>query len=150
MLKNYLDQQYKLQVLTLRQKNTKYAIPLKLQAYERTTMLLERISIPNLIIRLRTKNMTAEEMTNSMILAVQQEFDHNLTQQVYITDELWDMITIAKNEVLNDITEISNDLDKQSNASVLVQKLTHTTINSPTVLKHARRAIKEELHLQMV
>ncbi len=150
MLKNYLDQQYKLQVLSLRQKNTKHSIPLKLQAYERMTMLCERINIPNLILRLRTKEMSAVEITNSMILAVQQEYDHNLTQQVYITDQLWDIVTLAKNEVLNEISSFSSLSAPQDNARVLIDKIKNIELSSVSAIKHSKRAIKEELNLHMV
>lgn len=150
LFKNFFDQQYKLQVLSLRQKNTKHSIPLKLQAYERLTMLCERINIPNLIIRLRTRDMSSVEMINSMILAVQQEYEHNLTQQVYITDELWDIVSLAKNQVLTEISSFSSLTEKTANAGVLIQELTNMDINSASAIRHAKKAIKQELNLHMV
>ncbi len=150
-MKSYLAQQYQLQLLSMKQKNVKHTIHLKLQAYERIMMLCERISIPNLILRLRTRDMSVEELSNSMILAIQQEFNHNLTQQVYITDELWKIITLAKNETLNEISEISKNLDQSSLGTNLVNAFTNSNeLTSETIIAHAKKAIKQELTLHMV
>jgi len=150
IMKNYLKQQYQLQTLSMRQKNTQHAIPLKLQAYERLTMLCERISIPNLILRLRTNDMTAQELTNSMILAVQQEYEHNLTQQVYISDELWNILTLAKNNVLAEITEFSGSITPNMGVSQLIEVLSNAEIQSASSMIHAKKAIKKELQMHMV
>lgn len=151
IMKSYLAQQYQLQLLSMKQKNVKHTIHLKLQAYERLMMLCERISIPNLILRLRTRDMNVEELTNSMILAIQQESNHNLTQQVYITDELWNIITLAKNETLNEISEVSKKLDQSSLGTNLVNAFTNSNeLTSETIIAHAKKAIKQELTLHMV
>ena len=92
LLKQYLGSEYELKALELKSKYSKDAIPLKLQAYERLLLFCERISIPNLLLRLKTKNMNANDLKNVMVISVQKEFEHNMAQQLYASQKLWDII----------------------------------------------------------
>ncbi len=79
-------------------------LALRLQAYERITLFCERIRIGNLIMRLRSPGMTAAELKNAMLISVQKEFEHNLTQQLYVSRQLWEMIELLKDETMATIT----------------------------------------------
>ena len=116
LLKQYLENQYKVRMLEYKQNQQNVAVPLRLQAYERLSLFCERISIPSLILRLRTEEMNAMELRMSMMLAVQQEFEHNITQQVYVSDQLWQIIKIARDDVVNIINLVFNTLDAGTNA----------------------------------
>src|SRR5690606_3917144 len=86
LLKQYLEKQYQLRKLDLKQDQTKTTTRLRLQAYERLSLFCERISIPSLILRLRSEKMNAMELRLAMMIAIQKEFEHNITQQVYVSD----------------------------------------------------------------
>ena len=88
--------------ITISNKNKgKIHLPIKLQAYERMAMFCERISLDNLSYRLSSHNIDAKSMSNAMLIAIQQEFEHNMSQQVYVSEKLWQIITMAKDQVQN-------------------------------------------------
>lgn len=72
--------------------------PLRLQAYERMILFLERISPPNLVMRLHHSGITAHELHAELIKAIRAEYEHNLSQQVYLSTGAWEMIKAAKEE----------------------------------------------------
>ena len=98
LLKLLLEQKYTGQIEELRRQNSKIGLPLKLQAYERFTLLCERADVGSLILRLRTPEMTAEQLKMSMMVAINQEFEHNLSQQMYVSETLWQILSVAREE----------------------------------------------------
>lgn len=143
--KQYNDSLYQRQALESRKKYSQDAIPLKLQAYERLLLFTNRIHIPDLILRLKTRDMTTDELKNAMVISVQKEYEHNLAQQLYTSQKLWEIITLAKNDTISYIFDAAKGLSETSNAqelsNALMQKL-NSVSKSP--LDVASQAIKEE------
>jgi hypothetical protein len=98
MMKGYLDNQLRLRSMEIQEGKGKDARPIRLQALERLALFCERIRISNLVMRLRTSSMTPEELGTAMLISIQKEFEHNLTQQIYISDSLWQIINLAKDQ----------------------------------------------------
>jgi len=115
-LKQYLEGEYKSKMLAFKQNQNNTTIPLRLGAYERLSLFCERISIPNLILRLRTDDMNATDLKFALMLGVQQEFEHNITQQVYVSDQLWQIVKIARDDTINIINLVYNSIDSSSDA----------------------------------
>ncbi len=80
--------------------NQKDALPLRLQAYERLTLFLERIDPTKLLIRITPISTDKTDYSNYVIAQIEQEYEHNLTQQIYMSDECWTIITTAKNATI--------------------------------------------------
>ena len=78
----------------------KHALPLKLKAYERMTLFLERIDPSKLLVRIAPISHEKNDYTNLVIAQIEQEYEHNLTQQIYVSDECWGYITTAKNATI--------------------------------------------------
>jgi hypothetical protein len=110
-IKQFLDDRLRRETLRQRSENSKTTLPLKLQAYERLILLCDRLSITNLLIRLRVGGMSVADLRGSLLIAVQQEFDHNVSQQLYVSDTLWQILIHARQQTLNLITESANGLD---------------------------------------
>lgn len=72
--------------------------PLRVQAYERMILFLERISPSNLVMRIHHSGITAHELHSELIKTIRTEYDHNLSQQVYLSIGAWEMIKTAKEE----------------------------------------------------
>jgi len=145
ILKQYLDKEYNLKALELRSKYSKDAIPLKLQAYERLLLFGDRIELPNLILRLKTRGMNAAELKTSMIISVQKEYEHNLAQQLYVSQNLWKIISLTKNDTISHINNAFKTLDPENSADMLAEALINNYASlqkSPTAI--AVKAIKEE------
>ena len=78
----------------------KNALPLRLQAYERMSLYMERINPTKLLIRITPISNDKNDYENLIIAQIEQEFEHNLTQQIYMSDECWTIIVTAKNSTI--------------------------------------------------
>ncbi len=139
-----IQKDYQMKILEDRGKYSKDAIPLKLQAYERLILFCDRITVHNLLLRLKTRGMSVSELKTAMVISIQKEYEHNLAQQLYVSNKLWDIITLTKND---SIALIANTAESMNNSSAdefsraLMTKL-GTMKKIPTDL--AVKAIKEE------
>lgn len=84
----------------LRQENQKTALPLRLQAYERMALFLERISLGKLLVRVKPAGRSTEDYENLLSQTIDMEFEHNLAQQIYLSGECWNVIKTAKNATI--------------------------------------------------
>ena len=89
--------------------NSNATLPNRLLAFERMSLFLERLSPGNLILRLNNTNMTAKELQHLMNSEIREEFNHNLSQQIYMSDKSWDLI---KNTVEDVIALINTNAEK--------------------------------------
>lgn len=94
------------------------AMPLRLQAYERMAIFLERITPSKLLIRVSPLSSNKEDYESLLIANIEQEFEHNLSQQIYVTDDCWNIITAAKNATIQLIRKASL-LEKTATANKL-------------------------------
>lgn len=116
MLKAHFENDYKLKLLQLKSDSSKDVIPLKLQAYERLTLFVHRISPENLIPRVTQPDMNAQQFKVAIIQSIQQEFEHNITQQVYVSNGVWGAVVSFKNTFANIVNEKSKQIDPNSTA----------------------------------
>jgi hypothetical protein len=96
LFRAFLSQQYNLEALRHNQVLSKDSYTVKLQALERLTMFSARLDVDNLYYRLISSDIGPKELQSAMLIAIQQEFEHNASQQLYISDNLWQIITLAK------------------------------------------------------
>ena len=93
-------------------------LPIRLQAYERMTLFLERITPAKLLIRVSPTSSNKESYEALLIANIEQEFEHNLSQQIYMSDECWNIINAAKNATIQLIRKASL-LEKTNTANKL-------------------------------
>lgn len=86
----------------------KVMTPLKLTAYERLSLFLERIKPESMIIRIQTPTMTAGQLHDLYIMQVREEFEHNISQQIYVSENLWRIIVSSKEGLLQFINTCSS------------------------------------------
>ncbi len=106
----------------LKKENQKDALPLRLQAYERMTLFLERIEPSKVLTRLAPSNSDKVDYANFVISQIDQEFEHNLTQQIYMSDKCWNILLTAKNATIQMIRKTSID-PEVANADALRQTI---------------------------
>ena len=87
-----------------------HTLPLRLQAYERLTLLVERITPTNLFLRVNPQGLTAGDMQAICLNEIRNEFDHNISQQLYVSENAWQAIKKTKDETLLLINSISSNL----------------------------------------
>jgi hypothetical protein len=119
-------------------------IPLRLQAYERLTLFLERIDPNKLLIRVKPYSDELEKYEELLIKNIDQEFEHNLTQQIYITPECWNLINAAKNATLQIIRQSAMS-EKVDSADKLREFLLNHFMGEVTPSKKALAYVKKEV-----
>ena len=117
-------------------------VPLRIQAYERLLLYIERIQFPVLVKRVFIPTMTKNDFQFSLLQNVQDEFEHNLAQRLYVSEETWHLISLAKEEVMQNINAVFND-NPDAELSLIAQKL--ASFDNPMVEK-AVKSIKCEFN----
>jgi hypothetical protein len=98
-------------------------VPLQLQAYERLVLLVERISLPNLVGRMNHPHLSARELQVLLLENIKQEFEYNVTQQVYVTQHAWNAVQNLKDQNMLIINQIANVMPTQSTGHELSRQL---------------------------
>lgn len=119
MIKN--DQDKRRQELILQSSRT--ITPIKLQAYERVVLFLERISLESLLIRVSTSEMTASQLHTAMLTAIRSEFEHNLSQQIYMSQQAWEVVKNARSNMIKLINSEAENMPAESTAMALSKRL---------------------------
>jgi hypothetical protein len=104
---------------------------LQLQAYERLILLVDRIALPNLIQRVAQPELNAREMQSLLIHSIRQEFEHNITQQIYVSAEAWDAVRNYKEQNLLIINQISSFLPPEASGFELNKHLLDLLVQNP-------------------
>jgi hypothetical protein len=123
----------------------KDSLPLRLQAFERMTLFLERINPGKLLIRLSPNSEDKNDYENLLISSIEQEFEHNLTQQIYMSDECWTVIVTAKNATIQMIrrTNMSDRVDTANKLrEVIMNDLMDKQSPSAVALSYIKNEVK--------
>jgi hypothetical protein len=105
--KKFLENESARRSYIIRKDLANNALPNRLQAYERLTLLLERITPVSLIVRTHPGEMTKDEYEQKLILSIEQEYEHNVSQQIYVTESCWNVTRAAKNTLIQRIRQIA-------------------------------------------
>ncbi len=128
----------------LMKENQKSALPLKLQAYERMALFLERINPTKLLLRVAPMSEDKNLYESFLIDHIEQEFEHNLTQQIYISDECWNVILTAKNTIIQHIRK-TNMSEKITNADKLRETILSDLLENESPSTIALAYLKKEV-----
>ena len=116
MLKNHFDDQKRRDELAVSKANRQDLKPLQMQAYERLILFLERLQPDNLMMRIQKPGMTSRMLHTAMLKAVRQEYEHNMTQQLYVSISAWKLVLMAKDEVTKLINLSASNLPESASA----------------------------------
>ena len=124
IIKRFVENEQKKSLLELRKiqsiENLRVINPIRLQAYERLALFLERITPNSLVLRCYQPGMDLKVLQGVMTKNIRDEFEHNLSQQVYISSEAWSIIKEAKEEMINIINSSAVKIDDSADISNLV------------------------------
>ncbi len=120
-------------------------LPSRLQAYERLTLLMERIDPNRLLIRVKPFSDHVDEYEQLLIKNIDQEFDHNVTQQIYVSQECWNLVQAAKNATIHIIRQAAMH-EKAKDADALRDFLLRNFMEEITPSQKALAYIKKEVH----
>ena len=114
ILKSYLESEYKKKLLDVHMGAQNTILPLRLQAYERLTLFIERISPNNIIMRVHQTGMSARELQAVLLSDIRAEFEHNLSQQLYVSEHAWNVVRSVKEETFTLINNAVAGLPAQA------------------------------------
>lgn len=123
LVKGFFERDYKIKLIETKKLVQKDLIPLRFQAYERVTLFLERISPNNLLYRVYRKGMTARELQSELLETIRMEFEHNVTQQVYMSNHAWQLVRNAKEDTVRIINLASDKTDAEAPGAELSKKI---------------------------
>jgi hypothetical protein len=109
---------------------------LQLQAYERLILLTDRIALPNIINRLNQQGMTLKEMQSLLTQQIKQEFEYNVTQQIYVTAEAWDAVRNLKDQNILIINQVASYLPADAGGQDLNRAVLEMLMQNPKATLH--------------
>lgn len=141
-----LKKQFEKSVLEIRTRNSEIVVPVRLQAYERMALFLERISPHNLIIRVNQPNLTVGELQTLLLQEIREELNHNLSQQIYMSEVVWTLIRNASEDIASTINTCAQQLEPERPAIELARKIFEAQLNKPgDLIQKAMSELKSEI-----
>lgn len=129
----------------LKRLSQKEISPLRMRAYERLALLLERTTPEHMLMELNLSEMTPLQVQSQLMRTIRQEYDHNLSQQVYVSEEVWVLIDNAKQQTIAFVNSIAQQMPNGSNALDYAKTLvTAYRSNGDTPNDIALQALKKE------
>jgi hypothetical protein len=123
IIKQFIEKEHELHRQQSKLDMQKTILPVRLQAYERLILLLERISPASLILRVSQPGMTAVQLQSALTQALREEFDHNLSQQVYVSAKAWEDVKSAREELISIINTAASSLAPEATGADLAAQI---------------------------
>jgi len=125
IVRSFLNNENKKRDYELRKSQMSLTTPIRLQAYERIIIFLERIEPTNLVLRVNKAGMNSAQLHNDLLRTIKSEYEHNISQQIYITAGAWQLVKTAKEETLKliniSVTKIPDNSKGQDLAQIILQ-----------------------------
>ena len=139
----YSEKRQKLKVI---RSNQKMITPVRLQAYERLILLLERITPEAMVMRTDYPAKTSKQLHSELLQTIRSEFEHNLTQQIYVSVEVWNSVRSAKNYTIALINNAAKGIEDCAPAIVLSRRILDSTVElEQPVFEKAINELKREI-----
>ncbi|HEY0031145.1 MAG TPA: hypothetical protein VGC65_10335 [Bacteroidia bacterium] len=120
LVKNFLDHESRKRVVDLKLANQTVLTPIRLQAYERVILFLERINPTSMVMRLN-KTGSAANFQQELLKTIRNEFEHNLSQQIYMSNKSWEALVRSKEETIKLVNVASTRVSADSTAMEFAQ-----------------------------
>lgn len=122
-------------------------LPVKMQAYERLMLFLQRIHPNQLVIRNSNPNQNSSLLQAALIKSVRDEFEHNMSQQLYVSDLSWQKVTNAKEECLKQINFATSKLNSEAKGNELGALLINNFGQlNPNPIQEAIKQLKHDVN----
>jgi hypothetical protein len=129
ILNNFLEENFKLRSLDLKLTNQQSITPIRLQAYERMIVFLERITPSNMVMRVHKSGMSSRLLHTELVKTIRSEYEHNIAQQIYMSNASWELVKSAKEEIIKVINASAHKVGDNSDGLELCKVLLEVTMN---------------------
>ena len=149
IIKHYFDNQQKARMLEMkideRRETLRVVSPIRLQAYERMVLFMERISPSSLVMRCYRPGMDAVQLRSALTSDIRREWEHNLSQQVYMSNEAWAKIRTAKEEMLSLVNNSAQAIPADATPDTLAGVIFATMAKDRNPIDEAVEFLKAEI-----
>ena len=146
LVRMFIQREIELKKLEVRGRSIESVLPNRLQAYERMTLFLERISPQNLLVRLNAPGLPAREFHQLLLSEIRNEYNHNASQQVYMSEEVWNRIKNAKEDLIVVINDSASEMKMEATSLDLSKKIFEKSVNKTVdPIAHALTELKKEI-----
>ncbi len=145
LVRTFIVRDLELKRMEIRNKSIETVLPLRLQAYERMTLFLERIHPHNLLVRVNPGSIPAREFQQMLLNEIRNEYNHNVSQQVFMSAQVWELIRNAKEDLMLTINESAADLNSEATSMDLSRKIFERFMAKPDVIMYAIGQLKQEI-----
>ena len=125
LIKQFIESEHRNRLIEMKMNNQainqKFVTPIRLQAYERVILLLERISPNSLILRENIPGMNVMQLQSTLVKAIRDEYEHNLSQQVYISRQAWELVKTSKDEMVKLINNAAANVESNAPSTELAR-----------------------------
>jgi hypothetical protein len=146
IVRSFITRELELKKLEIRGRSIETVLPARLQAYERMTLFLERTSPQNLLVRINTPGLTAREFHRMLLDEIRNEYNHNVSQQVYIGEGVWSLIKNAKEDLTIQINEAATQVPGDATSIDLAKRVFELAMSKNVdPIGHALVELKKEI-----
>lgn len=129
LVNKFIDNDQKRRDYELKKTAQAAITPLKIQAYERLVIFLERIHPNVLVVRVNKHGMTSQQLHQELIKAIKSEYEHNLSQQIYVSAAAWELVKTAKEEIIKLVNISSTKVPHDNSSNDLAMMVLNITAN---------------------
>jgi hypothetical protein len=146
LVRSFIQKEIELKKLEVRSRSIETVLPSRLQAYERMALFLERMTPQNLLVRLNTSAMPYREFQQLLLAEIRNEYNHNVSQQVYMSEDVWSLVKGAREDLTVLINESANEMNAEATSLDLSKKIFEKFITKPVdPINHALTELKREI-----
>jgi hypothetical protein len=146
ILRYYFSHKKKPVPASVQNEEQKFILPLRLQACERIVLFLDRIAVNNLIMRINKPGMNTLQLQSAMVSAIRDEFEYNMSQQLYLSSKTWGLVKNAKEETISLINKASTKVPENAPSSEMVRMLLELVLTEEkSAVDVALEAVKWEI-----
>lgn len=145
---SFLQKEREKMLVEIKTQNTQTILPIRLQAGERLCLLLERITPNNLVRRVNDPDYSSRDLYSQLLHEVREEFNHNLSQQVYFTDETWESVRRAAESVITLVNTAMQDMGNESRGIDLAKRIFQLSLEQKNdAIQQALKNVKDEIRV---
>lgn len=147
ILSKQADKEERLRILDIKSKSSKDMLPLKMQAYERVTLLLHRIAPETMVPRMQQPSLNVGQLKKILVNTVKSEYEHNITQQVYVSSTVWKATLTYVNDLINVINLQAEAINQESPGYELSKAVLQYYVDNPDTINSQRvlEVVKQEV-----
>lgn len=147
LVSRFLDNEQKRREFELKKSTQNLITPQKIQAYERVVIFLERINPNSLVIRVNKHGMNSRQLHQELVHAIKAEYEHNISQQIFISHNSWELVKTAKEEIIKLINISASKVAGDAPSNELAMMILNIAANVEKKLPHelALEYIKKEI-----